>query len=198
MTSGPSGAPRLSVRLAITPSRASRPRPPATVVRATAPAVSSIPTVPILSDHDRAEPVGTPLLRLPPSTDAPLVTTIDLDALDAPDAFQFGDSAGLYSHADWAGKQQAEPACSAAMRYIALGRPKVLPANCLWCFPSTSALPSRRFRSWLTKATCTLPMPASFYSSDSRTPRTQRSVDRTACLLNDEPIPICVPLLKHP
>ena len=67
-----------------------------------APAASSVPTVPIPSDRDRAEPAGTPLLRLPPPTDAPSATTTDLDAFGAAAEFQFNDSAVLYSHTDWA------------------------------------------------------------------------------------------------
>ena len=96
-----------------------------------APPASSAPTVPIPCDRDRAEPMGTPLLRLPPPTDAPPVTTTDLDALGAAAEFPFGDSAGRYSHADWAREQQAEPACNASMRYIALGRRDVLPVEFL-------------------------------------------------------------------
>ena len=103
---------------------------------APAPVALSIPTVPIPSERDRAEPVETPLLRLPPPTDAPPVTTTDLDALGAAAKFQFDDSAARYSHADWAPEQQTEPACNAALRYIALGRPEVLPADFLSCFPS--------------------------------------------------------------
>ena len=86
-------------------------------------------------DRDRAEPVGTPLLRLAPPTDAPPVTTTDLDALGAAAEYQFGDSAARYSHADWAWEQQAEFTCNAAMRCIALGRPEVLPADVSSCFP---------------------------------------------------------------
>ena len=56
-----------------------------------------VPTVPIPCDRDRAEPVGIPLLRLPPPTDAPPVTATDLDALGAAAEFQFGDSAARYS-----------------------------------------------------------------------------------------------------
>ena len=40
-----------------------RPRPPP---RPPAPVASPVPTVPIPSDHDRADPVGNPLLQLPP------------------------------------------------------------------------------------------------------------------------------------
>ena len=96
---GPGGAPRPSVRRPITPPRAPRPRPHAPVVMAPAPAASSVPTVPISSDHDRAEPVGPPLLRLPLPTDAPPVITTDVNDLGAATEFQLDDPAGRYSHA---------------------------------------------------------------------------------------------------
>ena len=130
------GAPRPSVRRAIPPPRAPRPRPPAPILMAPAPAISSIPTVPLPSDRDRAEPVGAPLLRLPTPAEAPPVTTTDLDALGAVAEFQVGGSAARYSHADWTRERQAEPACNASMHYKALGRPEGLPADCLSCFPS--------------------------------------------------------------
>ena len=56
---GPGGAPGPSVRRAITPPRVPRPRPPASVAMAPTPAASSVPTVPIPSDRDRVELVGT-------------------------------------------------------------------------------------------------------------------------------------------
>ena len=40
--------------------------------------------------RDRAEPVGTPLLRLPPSPDVPSATTVDLDALGAAAELPYG------------------------------------------------------------------------------------------------------------
>ena len=158
---GPGGAPRPSVRRGTTPARAPRPRPPAPVVMAPVPAASSVPTVPIPSDRDRAEPVGTPPIRAPLPTDAPAVTTTDLDALGAASEFQFDGSAARYSHADWAREQQVEPAYNAAMRKF------WQPVFCRFSLP-TSALPFRRSRSWLTKAACTPPTPVSFYSFDSR------------------------------
>ena len=63
---GPGAAPRPSARRANTPPRVARPRPGPPTAATPAPAASSVPTVPIPSDRDRADPVGTPLLRLPP------------------------------------------------------------------------------------------------------------------------------------
>ena len=70
---------------------------------------------------------------LPP--DVLSATRTELDALGAAAELQFRDSAGRYSHADWAREQQAEPACHAVMRYVARGRPPFLPADFLSCFP---------------------------------------------------------------
>ena len=119
----------------LSPRRESHGRPPAPVVLAPASVSSPVPTVPIPSNRDRAEPVGTPLLRLPPPTDVPPVTTTGLDALGTAAEFQFGDSAARYSHVHRAREQQIEPACNAPMRYIALGRPEALPADFFVAFP---------------------------------------------------------------
>ena len=133
---GPGGAPRLSARRTITPSRVPRPQPPLAFATTPVPTALPAPTEPIPSGRERAEPVGTPILRRPPFPDVPSATTADLDALGAAAESQFVDSAARYSHADWARGQQAEPACHAAMRYIALGRPPALPDDFLSCFPS--------------------------------------------------------------
>ena len=76
--------------------------------------------VPITSGRGRADPVGTPLLRLSPPLGVPSATTADLDALGTAAELKFGDSAARSSHADWVREQQAEPAYHATMRYIVL------------------------------------------------------------------------------
>ena len=68
---GPGGASRPSARHAYTPPRVPRPRPPLAGAMAPVSAASPVPTVFITSSHDRAEPVGTPRLRLSPSPDVP-------------------------------------------------------------------------------------------------------------------------------
>ena len=163
------------------------------------PTASSIPPVP--SDRDRTEPVGTPLLRNPPPTDALPVTTTDLDALGAAADVKSGDSAARYSHADWAREQHSEPACNAATRYIPLGRPEVFPADVLSRFPSHQRPPFsevqelvKKGRLHTTDAGIILPalQPSPPQASDTQPP-----MGRTACLLNDEPIRIYVPLLMR-
>ena len=127
---GPGGGPRPSARRANTPRRVHG-RDRLAVVTAPTPATSTAATVRIPSGCDCAEPVGAPLLRLPPSPGVPSATAADLDALGAAAELQFGDSAARYSYADWAREQQSEPACHAAMRYIVLVRPPALPADFL-------------------------------------------------------------------
>ena len=97
---GPGGAPRPSARRTITPPRVPRPRPPLAVATAPAPAASPSLTVPIPSGRDRPEPVGTPIVRLPPSPDVASATPANLDALGDAAESEFGESTALYPHAD--------------------------------------------------------------------------------------------------
>ena len=65
--------------------------------------------MPIPSDRDRAEPVGTPLLRLTPPPGDTLAAPTKLDALGYVAELHFADSVAHYSHADQEREQQAEP-----------------------------------------------------------------------------------------
>ena len=134
--------------------------------------------------------------------DVPSDTTADLDTLGVTAESQFGDSAAHYSHADWARKQQAEPACHAAMRYIALGRPPALPNDVLSCFPSHQRPSFSEIQELAGKGrlhttddgiVLLVRQPTPQPAPDSRRP-----VERAGGLLNDEPIPIYVPLLMRP
>ena len=86
---GSGGSPRQSARRAISPPRAPRPRSASPVVLVPTPAASLATTVPIPSECYRAEPVGTPYLRLLLPIDVPPVSTNDLGALGAAGHFQF-------------------------------------------------------------------------------------------------------------
>ena len=129
-------APRLSTRRASTPPRVKQARPAPPTAATPAPAASPIPTVPIPSDRDRAEPVGTPFVRLPsPPGDTPTAPT-KLDALGDAAELQFVNSVARYSHAHWEREQQAEPTCHALKRYITIGRPSAWPPNFLSFYAS--------------------------------------------------------------
>ena len=85
--------------------------------------------MPIPSDRDGAEPVGTALLRLTtPLGDTPPAPA-KLDALGHAAKLQFADSVARYSHAVLERQQQAEPTCHATRRYITIDRPSALPAD---------------------------------------------------------------------
>ena len=138
---GPGGAPRRYDRRANTLPRVprSRPAPPTT---ATPPAAASlVPTVSIPSERDRAEPVRTPRLRLPPPLGDTARAPAKLDALGDAAELQFADSVARYSHADWAQEQNAAPTYHAAMRYITIGRPSALPVDLSSCYPSHNQPP---------------------------------------------------------
>ena len=124
-----------------------------------------------------------------------------MDALGAAAEFQFGDSAARYSHTDCVHEQQAEPACHAAMRYIALGRPPCLPANCLSCFPSHQHPSCSEIQELAGKSrlhttdngiVLLVRQPTPQPLSDSQHP-----VGRAACLLDDDRFHIYVPRLMH-
>ena len=138
---GPGGAPRPSARRANHPSRVSRPRPGPTTAATPAPAASSVPTVPIPSDRDRAEPVGTPVPRLTPHLGDTPPKPANLDALGDAVKLQFADSVARYSHADWERQQQAEPTFHTVMRLITIGQPSALPDDLLSCYPSHNQPP---------------------------------------------------------
>ena len=199
---GPGGALRPSARRTITPPRVPRPPPPLAVATSPAPAASPALTVPISSGRDRAEPVGTPVVRLSPSPDIPSATTGDLNALGIAAESHFGDSTVRYSHADWAREQQDEPACHAAMRYIVLGRPPALPDDFLSCFPSHQRPYFLEIQELAGKDRLHTTDDGNVLLVRQPTPQpapdSQRPVGRAACLQNDEPVLIYVTLLMRP
>ena len=94
------GVLRPSARRITTPPRVPLPRPAPFTAVTPAPATSPILTVSMLSDCERAAPVGTSLLRLTlPLGDTP-PTPAKLDALVDAAKFQFAGSVTRYSHAD--------------------------------------------------------------------------------------------------
>ena len=125
-------------------------------------------TVPIPSGCDRAEPVGTHIVRLSPSPDVSSATTADLDAPGAAAESGFGESTVRYSHADWARENRpslrATPPCGTS---LLTGRQ---PYRTTFCRVPllTSAPPSRRSSSLLAKVGYTPPTTAPSCSSANR------------------------------
>ena len=116
---------------------------------------------------------------------------------------RFADSVARYSHADWKREQHAEPTCHAAMRYISIGRPSVLPPDFLAYYPSHKRPSLSGIQELVGKRR--------LYTTDDDiillvrepTPSPTRpdkptSVGRAACLLSDTPVRIYVPLLMRP
>ena len=146
--------------------------------------------------------MGTSLLRLTPSHgDTPTAHTRWDSLGDAAD-LRFADSVARYSHAGWKREQHAEPTGQAMMRYVSIGRPLVLPPDFLACYPShkrpslsdvqelvgKSRLHTTEHDIVLLVRNPTLP---------PTRPDQPNSVGRAACLLNDEPVRIYVPLLMR-
>lgn len=59
------------------------------------------------------------------------------DAALSPIELDFRESVEWFSHSDWAREQHKEPECEAAIRYIQLGQPKVLPLDFFDGIPSS-------------------------------------------------------------
>ena len=117
---------------AASPTAAADPSTAATPARAAPPVTAVL----ISFDHDRAEPIGTPILR-PPSTpgDTPAAPT-KLDALNDVDELKFADSVARFSHADWERGRQLAPTCLAEVRYTTTGRPPAQSPDLLSRYPS--------------------------------------------------------------
>ena len=149
-----------------------------------------------------AQPVGTPLLRLPPTPGDTSTAPTMLDALGDAAELQFAHSVARYSHADWEREQHAEPTCHAEMRYITIGRPSALPPDFLSCYlshqrPSFSDIQELAGKGRLHATDDDIVL---LVRNSTPPPTTDElsSVGRAACLLNGESIRIYVPLLMHP
>ena len=200
---GPGGAPRPSSRRVITPPRVPRPRPAPPAAATLALADSPVRAVPLPSDRDHAEPMGTSLLRLTPSPgEMPSVPTRS-DALGDAAELRFADSVARYSYADWKREQHTESTCHAAMRYISIGRPSVLPPDFLACYlshkrPSLSDIQNLVGRGRLHTTDDDIVQLVRNPTSPPTRSEKSNSVGRAACLLNDKPVRIYVPLLMRP
>ena len=161
-------APRPSARRAKTPPPIPRLRPTPPTAATPAPAASPVPTVPIPSDRDCAEPLGTSLLRLTPPPGDTSTALTKLDALGDGAELQFADPVARYSHADWERKQQAGPTCHAAcVTSLSTGCRPCRPTF-LGVTPRTRVLLFRTSRDSLVKDDYTRLTTTSSYSSVTR------------------------------
>ena len=144
-----------------------------------------------------------PLLRLTPSPGHTPTVPTRSDALGDAAELRCADSVARYSHSDWKREQHAESACHGAIRYITIGRPSVLPPDVLACYPSHKrpSLPDIQELAGKGQLHTTddgivllirSPTPPPTKSDKSN------SMGRAACLLNDEPVRIYVPVFMRP
>ena len=181
------------------PSSSRSPTAPAAVVPATMAPTAPVTTTPPVSDVlPETLPAG-PLLGSSPLTSAAPESG---DSVPSPVELDFRESVDKYSHADWAREQRNEPVCAAAIRYIELGQPSVLPSGFLDHVPSALRPPFSEIRELAQKGR--------LYVNDddvvllvrkpTKPPSTtsSRPGGRAARLLNDEPIRIYVPMLMRP
>ena len=147
--------------------------------------------------------MGTPLLQLTPSPGDTPTTPTRSDALDDAAELRFADSVARYSHADWKREQRAEPTCHATIRYISIGRPSALPPDFLECYPSSRRPSLSDIQKLANKGRLhTTDDDIVLLVRNPTLPPTRsdkpNSVGRVACLPNDEPVRIYVPLLMRP
>ena len=90
----------------------------------------------IVRPRPRRAYTGTPLLRITPFPGDTWTAHTRSDALGDAAELRFAHSVARYSHDDWKREQHAEPTCHAMMRYVSIGRPSVLPPDCLACYLS--------------------------------------------------------------
>ena len=82
------------------PQRVPHPQLPLATAPSTSRAPASVPTAPIPTDRDRAEPLAAPLLGLSTPSALPSAPPAEVGALGAAAEIHLGDPAARYSHAD--------------------------------------------------------------------------------------------------
>ena len=147
--------------------------------------------------------MGTPLLRLTPSSGETTTAPPRSDALGDVAKLLFAYSVAHYSHADWKREQHAERACHAAMPYISMGQPLVLPLDVLACYPlhKRSSLSNIQGLAGKGRLHTTDDDIVLLLRSPTAPPTGSdkpNSVWRATCTLNDQPVHIYVPLLMRP
>ena len=140
--------------------------------------------------------MGTPLLRFTLSPgDTPTAYTRS-DALHDTAELRFADSVARYSRDEWKREHHAERTCHAMMRYASTGRPNV------WRATSRTSVHLSQTKELADKGLLhTTDDDIVLIIRNPTLPPTRsdkpNSVGRIACLLNDEPARIYIPLLMR-
>ena len=103
--------------------------PPSQV--APGPSIDPVPAALIQHATDAAPPAPPLLGALPPEAPWRVSTPAALPEMPSPTEIEFIESVERFSHNDWAREQRAKPVCDAAIRYLLLGSPSVLPDDFL-------------------------------------------------------------------
>ena len=103
--------------------------PPSQV--APGPSVNPVPAMPIQQATDAASPAPPLLGALPPEAPRRVSTPAALPEMPSPAEIEFIESVARFSDTDWAREQREEPICDAAIRYLLLRSPAVLPRDFL-------------------------------------------------------------------
>ena len=117
-----------------TPPTARKPRQPRTISPSEdypRPSIDPVPTMPIRSTTDAVTPAPPLLGTIPPEAPRRASTTAALPEIPSPAEIEFIESVKRCSHSDWAWEQRAEPVRNAAIRYLLLDNPSVLPNDFL-------------------------------------------------------------------
>ena len=147
--------------------------------------------------------MGTPVLRLTPSPGETPTAHTRPDALGDAAELRFADSVARYSHVDLKREQHAEPMLHDMVCYVPIGRPSVLPPDILACCLSHKGPCLSDIKELAGKVPLhTTDDDTVLFVRNSIFPPTRsdkpNSVGRVACLPNDEPVRIYVPLLMRP
>ena len=164
--------------------------------------IDPVPTVPIQQATDAATPAPPLLGALPADAPGRTSTPAALPEVPSPAEIEFIKSVERYTHTDWAREQRAEPVCDAAIRYLLLGRPSVVPEDFFLHLAPHKRPPLSDVRSLADKGRLYTDDDGILLLVRKLTPPAPVCSDkpggRAARLLDDEPTRIYVPLLMRP
>ena len=192
------GVPRTSSSRVDPPPRVSHPRLPLAAAPSTSRAPTPVPTVPIPSDRNRAEPLGLPLLGLStPSESPPPLRPIGTPSTLLPN-YTFVVPLGVIRTPT--GRESNVQSLRAAIQNILFGRPLALPTEVLARFPSHQRSPFLEIQELAGKGRLHATDEDIVLLVRNPTPAhySLRPAGRAACLLCDESTRVYVPLLVRP
>ena len=166
------------------------------------PSIDPVPTKPIQHTIDAATLAPTLFGTLPSEAPRRVSTPAALPDTPSPAEIEFLQPVERYSHTDWAREQRTKPVCEAAIRYILLGCPSVLPDDFFLHLAPHKRPPLSEVRCLAAKSRLYRDNDGILLIVRKLMPLTppcpDKSGGRAARLLHDEPTRIYVPLLMRP